>query len=349
MTADAITMIRSGPYTSVQDRGRAGHQAVGVPESGALDRVALRLGNALVGNPADKAGLEICLGGVQIAFQASRRVALTGSVAATMVITDHLGHDITVYANRSIRVHAGQTIHINGLSGTNTVFLAISGGIGTPPLYGSRATSPNAMIGGLKGRLLKDGDVLPLCPDVAFPDTAKGYAAKGYADKMLSDLTVYDASSSIRVVFGPQDDRFTDQAKAVFLSSTYQVSPLLNRMGMRLDGPVLEHCDNADIASDGIVNGSVQVPGDGKPIILLADHQTTGGYTKIATVIQADLPMLARRKPGDSITFTAISVEEAEQAARDHEALLCHAIETMVAPPPMNAIASPCPSDDKSD
>ncbi len=341
MTDDIITMIASGPYTTVQDRGRAGHQAVGVPESGALDQVALRLGNALVGNAPDMAGLEICLGGVKIGFHSPRLVALTGSVAATMVISDQSGGEVTVYANRSINVQAGQTIHINRLSGTNTVFLAISGGIGTPSLYGSRATSPNAMIGGLEGRLLKDGDVLPLCPDMVRPD-----AAMGSADRMLSDLTIYDAPASIRVVFGPQDDRFTDQAKSVFLSSTYQVSPLLNRMGMRLDGPLLEHCDNADIASDGIVNGSVQVPGDGKPIILLADHQTTGGYTKIATVIQSDLPVLARRKPGDPITFTAISVEEAEQAARDHEAHLCRTIKSMVAPPPMNAIASRNPVDE---
>ncbi len=335
MTDASITMIKAGPYTTVQDMGRAGHQAVGVPESGALDQAALRLGNALVGNAPHMAGLEICLGGVQIAITSPRRIALTGSVAATMVITDPSGHKVTVYANRSFRVHAGQEIHIQGLSGTNTVFLAISGGIGTPLLYGSRATSPNAMIGGLDGRLLKDGDNLPLCPDMVRPD-----AAMGLADRMLSDLTVYDAPASIRVVLGPQDDRFTDQAKAVFLSSTYQVSPMLNRMGMRLDGPVLDHCDNADIASDGIVNGSIQVPGDGKPIILLADHQTTGGYTKMATVIQADLPVLARLKPGDAILFSAISVEDAEQAARDHEALLRHAIDTMVAPPPMNDIAS---------
>jgi len=335
MTGDIITMLKAGPYTTVQDLGRAGHQAVGVPESGALDRDALRLGNALVGNDPNMAGLEICLGGVRLQINSARRVALTGSVAATMVITDQKGRDMTVYANRSVCMDAGQTLRINGLAGTNTAFLAISGGLGTPLLYDSRATSPNAMIGGLDGRLLKDGDILPLLPD----------HTSGNKDRMLSDLTIYEHDACIRIVFGPQDDRFTDQAKSVFLTSTYHVSPLLNRMGMRLDGPVLEHRDNADIASDGIVNGSVQVPGDGKPIILLADHQTTGGYTKIATVIKSDLPALARRKPGDEITFTAISVEDAEQAVREHEALLCRAIETMVAPPPMNDIASLYSSD----
>jgi biotin-dependent carboxylase-like uncharacterized protein len=218
MTGDMITMLRSGPYTTVQDLGRAGYQAVGVPESGALDRDALRLGNALVGNDPNMAGLEICLGGVKLQINSTRRVALTGSVAATMVITDQKGRDITVYANRSIRMDAGQTLRINGLVGTNTAFLAISGGLGTPLLYASRATSPNAMIGGLDGRLLKDGDVLPLLPD----------HTGGNEDWMLSNLTIYEHDPCIRIVFGPQDNRFTDQAKSVFLSSTYRVSPCIN-------------------------------------------------------------------------------------------------------------------------
>ena len=326
--SDQILLRKSGPYTSIQDHGRVGYQALGIPESGALDSDARRLGNALVGNTPDMAGLEICLGGVELELTAPRRVALTGSVMTAIVLTDQNGKETQILSNRALMLQAGVRLRINGLIATNTVFLAISGGIGTPTLYDSRATSPNAGIGGLAGRLLKDGDTLPLLPNVG----------EG-RDLMLTDFAIYAEAEAIRVVLGPQDDRFTATAIDNFLTTPYQISPALNRMGMRLEGAVLEHIDNADIASDGIVNGTLQVPGDGQPILLLADHQTTGGYTKIATVIAADLPLLARMKPGDSIRFTAISVTEAEDAARAHEAILTRTIESIVAPPPLTDIS----------
>ena len=322
-----ILLKKSGPYTSIQDHGRVGYQALGIPESGALDSTARRLGNALVGNAPDMAGLEICLGGVELELTAPRRVALTGSVMTAMVLTDQKGNETRILSNRALMLQAGVRLRINNLVATNTAFLAISGGIGTPTLYDSRATSPNAGIGGLDGRLLKDGDTLPLLPNLA-----------GGRDLMLTEFAIYPDIGAIRVVLGPQDDRFTAAAINNFLTTPYRVTPALNRMGMRLEGAVLAHIDNADIASDGIVNGSVQVPGDGQPILLLADHQTTGGYTKIATVIAADLPLLARVGVGDALRFSAISVAEAEDAAHAHEAILTRAIESMLAPPPLTDI-----------
>jgi biotin-dependent carboxylase-like uncharacterized protein len=330
MTTSFVTFRRAGPYSTVQDMGRTGHQSVGVPESGALNRYALKLGNQLVGNPDHAAGIEICMGGVTVVMNSTRRIALTGTLDSTFLITDTYGHQMEIKANRSVTVRAGLSITIHTLSDTNTAYLAISGGIGTPLLYQSRSTSPNAMIGGWQGRCIVDGDQLPLLHDTS-TDTSEW---------MIETPDIFAPKDIFHVVMGPQDNRFTEKAIKTFLSSEYTVSPLLNRMGMRLDGDQLMHIDNADIASDGIVTGSIQVPGDGMPIILLADHQTTGGYTKIATVIQADIPALSSRKPGQIVRFTAVSVDEAETLSWQAENQFQAMLKQMVAPPPVIDIAS---------
>ena len=330
MTTSFVTFRRAGPYSTVPAMGRTGHQSVGVPESGALNRYALKLGNQLVGNPDHAAGIEICMGGVTVVMNSTRRIALTGTLDSTFLITDTYGHQMEIKANRSVTVRAGLSITIHALSDTNTAYLAISGGIGTPLLYQSRSTSPNAMIGGWQGRCIVDGDQLPLLHDTS-TDTSEW---------MIETPDIFAPKDIFRVVMGPQDNRFTEQAIKTFLSSEYTVSPLLNRMGMRLDGDQLMHIDNADIASDGIVTGSIQVPGDGMPIILLADHQTTGGYTKIATVIQADIPALSSRKQGQIVRFTAVSVDEAETLSRQAEDQFQAMLKQMVAPPPVIDIAS---------
>jgi biotin-dependent carboxylase-like uncharacterized protein len=330
MTTSFVTFRRAGPYSTVQDMGRTGHQSVGVPESGALNRYALKLGNQLVGNPDHAAGIEICMGGVTVVMNSTRRIALTGTLHSTFLITDTYGHQMEIKANRSVTVRAGLSITIHALSDTNTAYLAISGGIGSPLLYQSRSTSPNAMIGGWQGRCIVDGDQLPLLHDTS-TDTSEW---------MIETPDIFAPKDIFRVVMGPQDNRFTEQAIKTFLSSEYTVSPLLNRMGMRLDGDQLMHIDNADIASDGIVTGSIQVPGDGMPIILLADHQTTGGYTKIATVIQADIPALSSRKSGQIVRFTAVSVDEAETLSRQAEDQFQAMLKQMVAPSPVIDIAS---------
>ncbi|XDZ66800.1 biotin-dependent carboxyltransferase family protein [Alphaproteobacteria bacterium LSUCC0684] len=318
-----IRIRSAGPHTSVQDKGRAGYQGLGVPEGGALDQEALLLGNALVGNSADAAGLEICLGGVGIELLSPCRVALTGTTGGVMTVQDETGQVLDVPSNRSVDLSAGRVIRLGILPDTNTATLAFAGGIDVAPLFGSMATSPSAGIGGMEGRLLRDGDILPLKPS----ETAG-------APEWISEYRL-SPRASIRCVPGPQDDRFTDAAMKTFFGEMFEVSPVLNRMGMRLDGPQLMHLDTADILSDGIVTGSVQVPGEGKPIILLADHQTTGGYTKIATVISADLPSLARLKPGQKIRFEAVSVAEAEALARAGAQQLERAITSFRPAPPL--------------
>jgi len=318
-----IRILTSGPHTTVQDGGRAGFQGLGVPEGGALDKEALFLANALVGNAPDTAALEICLGGVGIELMSPCRIALTGTAAGVMTIQDATGQLLEVPSNRSVDLGEGRIIRIGILPDTNTATLAFSGGIDLPLLFGSMATSPSARIGGLDGRLLQNGDLLPLKP--AEPEDEPEW---------ISDYQ-FETGEVIRCVPGPQDDRFTKDAINIFLSEPFQISPVLNRMGMRLNGPVLEHKDNADILSDGIVTGSVQVPGEGKPIILLADHQTTGGYTKIATIISADIPRLARLRPGQYIRFHAVSVVEAEKQARARATNLERAMTSLRPAPPL--------------
>ncbi len=322
-----IEIITAGPHTSVQDYGRPGHQALGVPEGGVLDRDSMRIGNALVGNDDGAAVLEVCLGGLSFTLGHAARLALTGTENGRLSIQDSTGFQLDVPSYRAVDLKAGRQVRVNMLTDSNTAVIAISGGINVHPLYGSMATSPNAMIGGLDGRLLRDGDRLDLGEGI-ISDTPEMQI------KPLPSV-LSGNSAPIRVVMGPQDQRFTDQAIATLTSHDYRLTPVLNRMGMRLDGPVLEHIDNADIPSDGIVTGSIQVPGNGIPIILLADHQTTGGYTKIATVISADLPKLARLRPGQNIRFQAISVEEAEAIAREHEQAIRRQIATMTAAPPL--------------
>ena len=291
-------------------------QSLGVPESGALNHDARLIANALVGNDANAALLETCFGGVS--FSASRpvRVALTGTNKTTFTIQDGLGGSLSVPSHRSVDIDAGRVITLGPLKDSFSATFAISGGIDVPLLYQSRSTSLNAMIGGYQGRLLQSGDVLPLHQ----PLFDLG------AEKIADQRSVMSDSTIFRVVLGPQDDRFTEKSITTFLSEAYRISPMSNRMGMRLDGPSIQHVDNADIPSDGIVNGAIQVPGNGQPIILLADHQTTGGYTKIASVISADLSRLVRMMPGQAITFSAITVTEAETAARDHH----HAVEAVL-------------------
>ena len=322
-----IEIMTAGPHSSIQDHGRTGHQALGVPEGGVLDRDAMRIANALVGNNDGAAVLEVCLGGLSFVLGASARVALTGTKEGRLSIQDSTGFHLYVPSYRAVDLKAGRAVRVNMLTDSNTAVIAISGGVQVPLLYGSMATSPNAMIGGLEGRLLRDGDRLDLGEAMVIDSPEMQI-------KPLPSVLSGD-HAPIRVVLGPQDHQFTDQALTTLTSCDYRLTPVLNRMGMRLDGPTLAHIDNADIPSDGIVTGSIQVPGNGIPIILLADHQTTGGYTKIATVISADLPKLARLRPGQAIRFQAVTLEEAEKIARDHAHDIRQLIASMKPAPPL--------------
>lgn len=301
-----LEVLNPGLCTTVQDLGRAGYQALGVPISGALDAVAFRLGNALVGNPAAAAALEILVSGPSLEVVADTvRVAVAGAGACLELDTGAR----VVPGWESVTLSRGDVFTVRLGRQSACAYLAVEGGIAVPLVLGSAATCLRAIFGGFEGRPLRRGDVVPLA----------GGRAGERDEQRLPYPPPSGGDQRIRVVIGPQHDCFTVEALASLIESEFRISKDADRMGMRLDGPPLRHRAGWDLVSDAIATGAIQVPGSGQPIVLLADHQTTGGYPKIATVISADLPVLGRRRPGDLISFTAVSVEEAEHLAREAE------------------------------
>ncbi|PVA10342.1 allophanate hydrolase [Pelagivirga sediminicola] len=296
----ALIAQKAGPFTTVQDLGRAGHQAAGIPVSGALDPASLRIANALVGNPEGEAALEIRLMGPVLKVDAPAvRVALCGTSSPLQILAPE-PREVPPW--QSAVLERGTVFRVPPLKGSVTAYLAVGGGFDIAPVLGSRSTCLRAGFGGLKGRALADGDALPL----AMP------APDGRADMRLGRVPDLAPPARVRLVLGPQDDHFSAAAIATLLEAEFRITNEADRMGLRLAGPALEHKAGYDITSDGIATGAIQVPGDGQPIILLADHQTTGGYPKIATVISADLPALGRLAPGAVLTFSAVTVAEAQ-------------------------------------
>ncbi len=326
-----LAVVDSGAGVTVQDLGRPRFQHLGVPVSGALDPVALRLANALAGNPPGAAALEIRLAGPTLEARAdSVRVALAGTRAGVEVL-DGAGAPVArLPAGRSVRLDRGRRIRIGALPDTAAAILAVEGGIDVPEVYGSRAAWARGRMGGFRGRALMAGDELPLARAAAGPGP----------DLVLADDGLFDAGAPFRVVLGPQRDAIAPESVARFLAATWRVTRAADRMGMRLEGPLLEHVRGHDIVSDGIVTGAVQVPGNGQPIVLLAEHQTMGGYPKLAAVASADIPRLGRLRPGDGLRFAEATVAEAEAARAALEAGIARAVAAMrPAPPWLDAAA----------
>lgn len=301
-------MIRPGLLTTVQDRGRLGYQKFGVPVAGALDDGAFRVANLLVGNPPDAAALEFTALGPSLRVVAETVIAVAGADMAGALD----GYPLPAY--EAVAVYPGQVLDWQGCQRGARTYLAVAGGIDVPLVLRSRSTCLSARFGGHEGRALRERDRI-----------ATGHPAGPVADLVGRTLPeglrpIYDALLDLRVVMGPQDDRFTPDGTATFLASEYRVTPNADRMGYRLEGPAIAHVKGADIISDAIAPGAIQVPGDGKPIVLLADRQTTGGYAKIATVIGPDIPRVAQGRPGDGVRFRAVSLEEAHRAHREREA-----------------------------
>ncbi|QDO99610.1 biotin-dependent carboxyltransferase family protein [Ferrovibrio terrae] len=295
--------------TSVQDLGRLGSQALGMPVAGATDAMALRIANAVVGNPENTGALEIgYLGPTLVAAVDGVRVALGGK--AKLTVQPAGGEARSVKPWRSLLLRRGDKLTVGAVEEGGVAYLAVAGGFAIQPFMGSLSTYMRSGLGGFEGRALKAGDKLPL----------NTVAAEGEERELADDIDY--GSGPVRVVLGPQEDRFTAKGIDTFLSATYTVTKEADRMGIRLDGDSVEHTRGADIASEGVVTGSIQVPGNGKPIILMADRQTTGGYTKIATVISADLARVGRMKPGDTLQFAALEVAAAEAARREQEKMV---------------------------
>ena len=306
-----LKITAPGVHTTVQDFGRVGYQDMGVPVSGALDPESLRLANVLVGNSRTMAGLEVLFQGPTMEITVdSLRIALGGFGASIDVLSPEPAR-VTPW--RSTVLRRGQIFRIS-LDGTAlSCYLAIAGGFDLDPCLGSLSTYTRAGLGGFHGRALTSGDELPLVLS----------SASDGEDVRLPQPEEFSLQRPIRITWGMQRDCFTDESLARFVTEPFSILPESDRMGYRIAGPRIEHQSGHDIVSDGIATGAIQVPGTGNPIVLLADHQTTGGYPKIATVISADLPALGRRKPGQEIRFEVIEVEEAERIRRDREKALC--------------------------
>jgi biotin-dependent carboxylase-like uncharacterized protein len=314
--AALIEVLDGGLGTTVQDAGRPGYRRYGVALSGALDPLWLACANALVGNAPGTAALELRLAGPRLRAVAGRvRVALAGNAEGAVMRA--VSGRLTFSAWQSLILEEGDELRIGAVRG-GIAYLAVAGGIDTPPLLGSHATHLRARMGGIDGRALAAGDHLPV--GAAVPEGAERRQA-----------AFLHEPGPIRLIAGPQEDYFTAAALRALSEGEYAVSRDADRMGLRLQGPALEHDPRRgdEIISDGVTPGAIQVPPDGQPILLLADCQTVGGYPKIATAIRADLPRLAHALPGERLRFALVSREEAVAtlcAQRDRLATWCEGI-----------------------
>lgn len=290
-----MKIIRGGMQTTVQDVGRFGHRAAGVPQSGAMDAFALRVVNLLVGNPENAAVLEFTLVGPEVEFSADTVVALGGA--------EWEG----VPSWKPLRVCAGERLRLGVCQRGCRGYLAVAGGIETEPVLGSRSTYLRAGFGGHEGRALRDGDVLRV------PTTTRVVGDHWRIDARI--LPVYSSSPVVRVVRGAQADEFGDK----LYEGEFKVSPQSDRMGLRLVGPKLVRTSTEDLVSSAVAPGTIQVPPDGQPIVLMADAQTIGGYPQAAHVISVDLPLMAQLRPGDSVRFAEVTLAEAQRLALSSE------------------------------
>ena len=300
MANSSIEIISPGLLSTVQDLGRFGYQRYGIPVCGALDSVSLRIANILVGNREHLAGLEMTAVGPTIRFAADTTIAVVGADLEPSLD----GKRVSEW--ESVRASSGSVLSFGAPRDGLRAYMAVAGGIDVPLVMNSRSTDMKGGFGGFEGRALASGDVLAI-GDSRRPATA----SPNRLPPEISRQPTYGQSFAIRIVLGPQDDAFTEGGIATLLNSEYTISNDADRTGYRLEGPTIGHISGADIVSDGTALGSIQVPGNGTPIILMADRGTTGGYTKVATVASVDIGLLAQAMPGAKIRFEEVSAEEA--------------------------------------
>lgn len=325
-----VTVIKPGVCTTVQDRGRYGYMGSGFSPSGVMDRRAFRIANLLVDNDDNAPVLEFCLAGPTLRFTTNTFIAITGADFNPTLN----GKPIPMYM--AVLVKRGSVLSFTAPRKGVYGYLAIAGNsLAVPEVMGSRSTNLKCAIGGWKGGKLATGDYLPFA-------TKNVDFLPNLASHMIdydSDFYQWDADEiTLRVVPGPQDNMFTEEGRRTFYSETYRTTPQCDRMGFRLDGPAIDTVDGSDIISDGIAFGAVQVPNHGRPIIMLADRQTTGGYAKIGTVATADIPKLVQCAPGRAIRFERVSVQEAQDLYRA-EARKMKALRALVSRPSAGGIS----------
>jgi biotin-dependent carboxylase-like uncharacterized protein len=286
--------------TTVQDQGRIGYRAFGMPISGVMDRFAATMANILAGNSSDAAVLEMTLLGGTFRFPNEAYLAVCGADMLGSLNGNKIRNWSAFY------VPANSELAFDYATSGCRTYIAFYGGIAVPQVLGSRSTYTRAAIGGLEGRALQADDVIEIGKADAMPFAVRELSYH-YLPKYTNEIRV-------RVIPGPQDDLFTTEGMQSLFSSSYTVSSRNDRMGILLEGPTIEHVSGPDIISDALCAGAIQVPGDGHPIIMMADCQTTGGYAKIGFVITADLPRLAQAKAGDTVTFAECTDAEAVAA-----------------------------------
>jgi antagonist of KipI len=305
-----IEVIKPGLLSTVQDLGRKPYQVFGVSACGAMDPLSLRLANILVGNEEGAAALEITLIGPKIKFSSDGLIAVTGGDLAPCINSQPVG------MWKAFRVNKGDILSFSGPRNGCRAYIAFAGGIDVPKVMGSRSTFIRGNYGGINGRALQAEDRIPL--------GQSPYSYDDLAGRKLPPLLVpdYKENRPVQFTLGPQDDAFTDEAKSTFTSQPYVVSNDSDRMGYRLQGPALKHLTGADIISDFITVGSIQVPANGQPIVLMADCQMSGGYTKIGVVIGVDIPFMAQKKPGDDIYFQQVDIASAQKQWKEQENMI---------------------------
>lgn len=328
----SLIVERPGLLTTVQDLGRYGWQHIGIVPGGAMDPEALQIANALVGNAPDDAALEITVRGPEIAFERQTLIAISGGQMSAQLSYKGAA-PIEMPIDRPVLVASGARLICRSLTRGMRAYLAVAGGITTKPVLNSRATYLPGAFGGLAGRALSAGDRLPVASNIAtlsrerFAQLARRSRtialASGIASTRWSVAGQTRADSdelTVRFVDGHHATLFTERSRQIFTSEWYRIAADSNRMGYRLAGPRLERAKNVDVLSEPTAWGTVQVPADGAPIVLMADHQTTGGYAKIAEVISVDMPRLAQLRPGGLVRFQpcqlSVAVALREQARR---------------------------------
>ena len=296
--------------TTIQDLGRTGFQQYGIVVSGAMDSFAIRAANLLVGNKETAAALEITMMGPSLRILSDTVIALGGANLSASLDGKPLALWKSVYVRKDQLLSFGKPV--DGMR----AYVAVAGGIEVQELLGSKSTYLKAEMGGMAGRYLHKEDILH-AGYVA--DSLKQLAGRAVSPEILPD---YLSTEPIRVIPGPDEASFTSEGMETFFTGEYEFTRDVDRMGYRLSGPAIEHKKKADILSDAVTMGTIQVPSSGQPIILMADRQTSGGYSRIGTVISVDLPRLAQQKPGGSIRFCSVSIKEAQQLFIEREKTL---------------------------
>ena len=294
-----IRILKGGMLTTVQDLGRTGYQSQGFSVAGVMDVRSFKIANLLLDNPENEAVLEFTLIGPTLEFTSSTIIAITGGDFQPVLN----GEPVEMY--RALYINKGDILKFGSARTGSRGYIAFSSYLNIPVVMGSRCTNLKSSLGGFKGRKLQAGDYIGF--------RIKRRYLPFFLSRKLEPDHFDDVQTELRVVMGPQDDLFSRQGLETFLTQEYTVTSDFDRMGCRLEGPFIAPKKGSDIISDGIAFGSIQVPAHGKPIILLADRQTTGGYGKIATVASVDIPKLVQRKTDHKIRFRAISVEEAQE------------------------------------